>query len=213
MTLTVHDKYAQGSIIADGKGKIVKKELSRTEKRAFWAGANLALLGVIAVSVWSFVDFIREPEVRAKSAGLKAAVGDLEGVITGTTVRLTDPGVLDRIVAASPSLVTVIIALAVLIYSAWMDWQATSGPDRGGVMNAKIASAASVAMMIAPVICQIAASSYFRVQISFDWDGGTVLLLFLVMTHLFLRVHENRENWVQEYRRAATLDEQVKGVV
>lgn len=201
------------SVIADGKEKIVKKKLTKPEKKAFWAGANLMLLGVVAVSVWSCVDFLRDPEVRVRMAGVKAGAGDLEGIIVGSTVRITDPGVLDRLVAASPSLVTTAVALAVLIYSAWMDWQNISGPDRPGILNVRIASAVSVAMMSAPVVCQIASAAYFNVQIAFDWDGGTVLLLFLVMTSLFLRVHENRENWAQEHRRAATLSEQVKDVV
>lgn len=201
------------SVIADGKEKIVKKELTKPEKKAFWAGANLMLLGVVAVSVWSCADFLRDPEVRVRMAGVKAGAGDLEGTIVGSTVRITDPGVLDRLVAASPSLVTTAVALAVLIYSAWMDWQNISGPDRPGIMSAKVASATSFALVVAPVICQIVSAAYFNVQISFDWDGSTVLLLFLVMTSLFLRVHENRESWAQEHRRAATLSEQVKDVV
>lgn len=201
------------SIIADGKEKIVKKELSKPEKKAFWAGANLMLLGVVAISAWSCVDLLREPEVRVRMAGVKAGAGDLEGTIVGSTVRIANPDMLDRIVAASPFLATTAMALAVLIYAAWMDWQAISGPERPGIMNAKVASATSVVIMAAPVICQIGTAAYFKVQISFDWDGGAVLLLFLVVTHLFLRVHENRENWAREHRRAATLGERVKDVV
>lgn len=201
------------SVIADGKEKMVKKELTKPEKKAFWAGANLMLLGIMAVSVWACANIFRDPEVRVRMAGVKAGAGDLEGTIVGSTIRIADPSTMDRLIASSPSLVTTAVALAVLIYSAWMDWQNISGPDRPGIMSAKAASATSIVLMAAPVICQIGSAAYFNVQISFDWDGSTVLLLFLVMTHLFLRVHENRESWAQEHRRAETLDKQVKDVV
>lgn len=151
------------SVIVDGKEKIVKKELIKFEKKVFWVGVNLMLLGVVVVLVWLCVDFFRDFEVWVWMVGVKVGVGDLEGIIVGLMVCIIDFGVLDWLVVVLLFLVIMVVVLIVLIYFVWMDWQNIFGFDWFGILNVRIVSVVSVVMMLVLVICQIVLVVYFDV--------------------------------------------------
>lgn len=185
------------------------------EKRAFWLGSNLMMLTVLASAVWLCIDAVREPTVRVLNAQAHASLDGMRGTVVGSTVRLADPGPLDRLVAASPSLAAVVMAMAVLVYCSWMDWRNISGPAwlKGNNRQVALMGMMSFLVILVPSAFQAVTAAYFGVRVSFEWDGSTVLLFFLVAAHLFIRVHENRQNWASEYSRAEGLDEQMKSVV
>jgi len=204
-------------VIADGKGKIVNEKdekLAIAAKKAFWFGANLGLLAVLAVSAWSCVDIIRKPLLRVRSDGPERTYEGVKGSVKSASIQLSDPSMLDRLVAAAPSLSVVVISMAVLIYISRDEWrEIETDPGKLNPPKALPVALIGAVFMLTPIAFQILPAVYFQVQISFEWDPVSVLVAFLVVSHLFVRSGQNQERWIKEYRRAHDLDQQMKEVV
>lgn len=190
------------------------EKLERTAKKALWFGANLGLLAVLAVSVWSCIDIIRKPLLRVRSDGPERVYEGVKGSVKSASIELSDPSMLDRLVAAAPSLSVVVISMAVLIYISRDEWrEIETDPGELKAPRALPVALIGAVFMLTPIAFQILPSVYFNVQISFEWDPISVVVAFLVVSHLFVRSGQNQERWIKEYKRAHDLDRQMKEVV
>lgn len=190
------------------------EKMVRVAKKAFWFGANLGLVAVLVASVWFCIDMLKKPMLRVRTDGPEGAYEGVKGSARSVSVELADPSLLDRFVAASPSLSVVLISMAVLVYISRSEWrEIETDPGELKTLRALPVALIGAAFMLTPIVFQILPSVYFNVQISFEWDPVSMLAAFLMVSHLFVRSGQNQERWIKEYQRAKALDEQIKDVV
>jgi hypothetical protein len=172
----------------------------------------------ICMIVFACVELLKKlvhPQV-ATAVPVTPAGGALQGKVTSVTVELTDPNLLDRLVATAPSLVNFTLVVAAFGYLLWAGKikkvEEVKAP-RGIKWILCVVGVMGTALLLGPILTALLVSQYFGVRVSlYGVDTGALLLVSAVLL-LLVSAAEGSLGWVAERQRAENLDGQMKDVV
>lgn len=175
---------------------------------------DLCFLVVTVTSVWSCVSEVRNPAVSLEAGADVRAPGSPEGTVHAVVVELADPSTLDRLVAASTSMIIVLISVALMAGLRWLDHQdQDEAPKKLSRRTFFLIAFGGLFVIGAPSITQWNMNRYFGGHAYFPPTEAAMTTLLLVVSLFLVRLMSDRHNWVKDHERADVLDQQMKSVV
>lgn len=175
---------------------------------------DLCFLGVTATSAWSCVKEVRNPMISLKDGADVRVPGSPEGTVHAVVVELADPSILDRLVAASTSMIIVLISVALMAGLRWLDHQdQDEAPKKLSRRTSFLIAFAGLFVVGAPFITQWGREHYFGGHVYFPPTEAAMTTLLLVVALFMAQFMGDRYNWVKDHERADVLDQQMKSVV
>lgn len=173
--------------------------------RLFGVGMPLILIGIAALD---YVQALMSPEVMGAAHGTAR-----EGSVQAVAIRLSNPSLLDRLVASLPSLTILLTAALTLGYLAWSaNQRAHHVPGfRATKVRKNFFGAAGFVVVFSSVAMNQIGRSYFEAELVFR--GGMVALVVGAAALVVLDSVDAKGYWNQEHGRATELDKKMQDVV
>lgn len=173
--------------------------------RALSVGLPLILIGM---ATFSYIEALNSPVVM-KQAGGAVQGGRVEQV----AVRLSDPSLLDRLVASLPALTILLGAGLALGYLAWSNNQRTHRVHGQKETKAtrNIFGLCGFIVVVTSVSTDGIGKRYFDGQLVFD--AWMVSLAVGVIALVVLESVDSKGRWNREHERAEVLDKKMQDVV
>lgn len=168
-------------------------------------GLPLAVIGIAAVD---YVQALRSPEVMGAAHG-----ANREGSVQAVVVRLSDPSLLDRLIASLPALTILLTAALTLGYLAWSaNQRAHRAPGfRATKARKNFFGAAGFAVVLSSIAMNEIGERYFEAELVFSAE--MVVLVVGAAALVVLDSVDAKGYWNQEHGRATELDKKMQDVV
>lgn len=199
--------------IIDRFRQFLDQRAQQISKVGRFVGMTVFPLLTIGVACVDFVELFAHPHVTVSTSGGPAAAG-LHGKVEAVTVELTDPGIVDRIVATLSDQVNLALIIIAFSYFIWSDRSGGRSSNRSALKwVCTLVAVVGVIFLLTPPVIGFVTAAYFDVEIPEYQFGVGQLLLISALTLLLIHATKNRLEWVGEHDRANKLDEKIKDVV
>lgn len=167
--------------------------------------------GLIVSGVANAVLAMREATVTLRDSGGSTELGTVEGVV----VKLSDPTLLDRFMAALPEVPAIIWLCLTLVYILTSKAPRMNRENKTKTSVKLVFSFMVGAILIAlsPLVTETVTLSYFDTKVVANSGSTSSLMVVAALTLLFLDSIVAKTEWGKEHERADELDMKMQDVV